>query len=246
MNKLIIMLIMMFALPLSCWGEAESWVLGDMDGDRIVDVSDVSAAINVILNTNNSVNYSGNADVTGDNVVDVTDVNKIINIILKVEPKVTVYKVNGITFSMIEVLGGTYMMGATEEQLPYADNCEKPAHEVTVSNFVIGQTTVTQELWMAIMGNNPSHFNGVQGSSDYGVDFKRPVECLTWNDVQDFLDELNLLTGAGFRLPTEAEWEFAARGGKKSHGYLYSGSNDFNEVGWSYQNTVYCTQPSQL
>lgn len=233
----------MFTLSISCWGQVSVEVVGDLTSDEVVDVDDVNAIINIILTPNREANYSGNADLNGDEVVDVDDLNIIINIILKIKPMETVYRINGVSFTMVEVNGGTYMMGATEEQLPYADDNEKPAHEVTVSDFKIANTPVTQELWMAVMGNNPSYFNGVHGNYDYGVDLKRPVECLTWADVQNFLNELNQLTGAGFRIPTEAEWEFAARGGKKSHGYIYSGSNDFDEVGWNYNNTDYCTKP---
>lgn len=232
----------MIPLALYSWGEVNTWIVGDITGDRVVDVDDVSTVINIILDSNQYNDVSGNPDVTGDDIVDVDDLNKIINIILKIEPKEIVYQINGVSFTMVEVNGGTFMMGATEEQLPYADDNEKPAHEVTVSDFKIANTPVTQELWMAVMGNNPSHYNGVHGNYDYGVDLKRPVECLTWADVQNFLNELNQLTGAGFRVPTEAEWEFAARGGKKSHGYIYSGSNDFDEVGWDLANTYY-TQP---
>ncbi|MBR5634374.1 MAG: formylglycine-generating enzyme family protein [Prevotella sp.] len=123
---------------------------------------------------------------------------------------------------MIAVDGGTFTMGATSEQGNDAYDNEKPAHKVTVSSFAIGQTEVTQELWQAVMGSNPSYFKGA----------KRPVEDVSWNDCQTFIAKLNQLTGKKFRLPTEAEWEYAARGGKNSKGYKYAGSNTIGEVAW--------------
>ncbi len=140
------------------------------------------------------------------------------------------YTVNGVTFKMIPVQGGTFMMGASDDEFE-ALTSERPAHEVTLSSYTIGETEVTQELWQAVMGNNPSKFTG---------DDQRPVECVTWNDCQVFIAKLNELTGATFRLPTEAEWEFAARGGIRSMGYKYAGSNTVDEVAW-YLYTI----PSQ-
>ncbi len=132
------------------------------------------------------------------------------------------FTVNGVSFKMIRVEGGTFMMGATNEQGSDADDDEKPVHQVTLSDYYIGETQVTQALWQAVMGSNPSDFKGAN----------RPVENVSWNDCQEFIRKLNELTGKRFRLPTEAEWEFAARGGKKSKGYKYSGSNNINEVAW--------------
>ena len=133
------------------------------------------------------------------------------------------YTVNGVNFKMVKVEGGTFLMGATASQGKDAYDDEKPAHEVTVSSFCIGQTEVTQELWIAVMGENPSWCNGkkhysyyndwVCGDIDYGTNLKRPVENVTWDDCQEFIRKLNKLTGKKFRLPTEAEWEFAACGG---------------------------------
>ena len=113
-------------------------------------------------------------------------------------------------------------MGATHEQGNEANSDEKPAHRVTLNSFSIGQTEVTQELWEAVMGSNPSKFKGA----------KLPVEQVSWNDCQEFIKKLNALTGQHFRLPTEAEWEYAARGGSKSQGYKYSGSNNLGDVAW--------------
>ena len=134
---------------------------------------------------------------------------------------------------MIAVAGGTFTMGATsEQQNPY--DGEKPTHTVTLSDYYIGETEVTQELWAAVMGSNPSRFTG---------NIQRPVEKVSWDDCQTFIRKLNELTGANFRLPTEAEWEFAARGGRNSRGYQYSGSSNIDEVVWYYDNSSYTTYP---
>ncbi len=135
--------------------------------------------------------------------------------------------VNGVTFTMIPVEGGTFTMGATSEQGSDAYDDEKPAHQVTVSDFYIGKYEVTQELWTAVMGSNPSNFTGTN----------LPVETVLWNDCQTFISKLNELTGKTFRLPTEAEWEYAARGGNKSMGYKYSGSNTIGDVAWYTSNS---------
>ena len=137
------------------------------------------------------------------------------------------YTINGVSFDMVSVAGGTFTMGATSEQGSDADNDEYPTHQVTLSNFMIGKTEVTQELWQAVMGSNPSYFSGNN----------LPVEYVSWNDCQEFIKKLNQLTGLNFRLPTEAEWEYAARGGNKSKGYKYSGSNDIGSVAW-YTSTT--------
>ena len=153
------------------------------------------------------------------------------------------YTVNGVSFTMIDVEGGTFTMGATREQGSDTDNDEKPVHKVTLSNYSIGETEVTQELWRAVMGSNPSSFTG---------NLQCPVECVSWNDCQTFIKKLNQLTGENFRLPTEAEWEYAARGGKQSKGYKYSGSNTLGDVAWYDSNSsnkthaVKTKQPNEL
>ena len=129
--------------------------------------------------------------------------------------------------SMVFVEGGTFQMGATSEQASEADGDEKPVHSVTVSDFYMGKTEVTQRQWKAIMGSNPSGFEGDD----------LPVENVSWNDCQEFVQKLNQLTGKTFRLPTEAEWEYAARGGKYHSGYKYAGSNDINYVAWCFSNS---------
>lgn len=135
---------------------------------------------------------------------------------------VKTFTANGVSFKMIRVEGGTFTMGATSEQGSDYGSNERPTHSVTLSTYYIGETEVTQELWQAVMGKNPSNFSGG----------KRPVDNLTWHSCQDFITKLNRLTGHRFRLPTEAEWEFAARGGNKSRGYKYAGSNTIDNVAW--------------
>ena len=135
---------------------------------------------------------------------------------------VQTFTVNGVSFDMVRVEGGTFTMGATAEQENEADDDEKPAHEVTLDSYYIGKTEVTQALWEAVMGNNPSYNKGLY----------RPVDNVSWEDCQKFIAKLNEMTGKPFRLPTEAEWEYAARGGNKSQGYKYAGSNNFDEVAW--------------
>ena len=130
------------------------------------------------------------------------------------------YTVNGVSFKMIEVEGGTFTMGSPDSDSD-ADSDEKPIHQVTLSSYYIGETEVTQELWQAVMGSNPSYYTG---------DLQRPVEQVSWYDCQTFISKLNELTGESFVLPTEAEWEYAARGGKKNNGYKYSGSNTIDDV----------------
>ena len=128
---------------------------------------------------------------------------------------------------MVQVEGGTFTMGATSEQGSDADSNEKPTHQVTLSSFSIGRYEVTQEEWEAVMGSNPSSFKGG----------KLPVEQVSWDDCQEFIRKLNQLTGKEFRLPTEAEWEYAARGGSKSRGYKYAGGNDLGGVAWYWDNS---------
>ena len=130
-----------------------------------------------------------------------------------------VITVRGVSFKMIVVQGGTFQMGSNDSD---ASDDEKPVHQVTLNTFSIGETEVTQELWQAVMGNNPSKFKGP----------KRPVEQVSWERCQKFIQRLNSLTGRNFRLPTEAEWEYAARGGKKGNGHKYSGSSDIANVAW--------------
>lgn len=144
------------------------------------------------------------------------------NICFKVEVNSGKFTVNGVSFEMVRVEGGTFSMGATSEQGNEAYSNEMPVHSVTLNSYYIGKTEVTQALWQAVMGRNPSYFKG----SDL------PVEWVSWDVCQEFIQKLNHLTGRNFRLPTEAEWEFACRGGNNSRGYKYSGSNNLGSVAW--------------
>ncbi len=154
------------------------------------------------------------------------------------------FNVEGVRFNMIRVQGGTFTMGATSEQAKDAYEPEKPAHEVTLSDFYIGQVEVSQELWKAVMGENPSAYQGVLSivAQIHGATGGETnghvcaVEGISWIDCQKFIKKLNSLTGQNFRLPTEAEWEFAARGGNKSKGYKYAGSNEYKDVARSRES----------
>lgn len=140
---------------------------------------------------------------------------------------------NGISIDMVKVEAGTFMMGATSEMKdPYDD--EKPVHQVTLTNdYYMGKYEVTQALWQVVMGKNPSYFKGDN----------LPVNYVRWKDCQRFISKLNSMTGRKFRLPTEAEWEYAARGGKKSRGYQYSGSSNISDVAWYDGNSGDKTHP---
>ena len=150
------------------------------------------------------------------------------------------FTVNGVSFTMKQVEGGTFWMGAQSTN-PNGQNYdseaysgESPVHSVTVSTFYMGETEVTQELWQAVMGSNPSYFSGTN----------KPVERVSWNMiVNEFIPALNALTGRNFRLPTEAEWEYAARGGNQGHGYKYAGSNTIGNVAWYSGNSNSQTHP---
>ena len=150
-------------------------------------------------------------DVNEDGKFNISDVTTLIHWLLNGVPETfdsKTFTVNGVTFKMIAVEGGTYTMGATEEQvLAGANDNEYPAHQVTLSSFYV----------------NPSRWQN---------DLKCPVERVTWNDCQTFINQLNALTGVQFRMLTEAEWEYAARGGNKAQGFLYSGNSNIDEVAW--------------
>ena len=151
-----------------------------------------------------------------------------------------IFTINGISFTMKRVEGGTFWMGAQSTNSsgqnydPDAGTGESPVHSVTLSTFYMGETEVTQALWQAVMGSNPSFFSGNT----------RPVESVSRNTiVNQFIPALNALTGCTFRLPTEAEWEYAARGGNQSQGYKYAGSNTIGNVAWYYVNSGSQTHP---
>ena len=152
------------------------------------------------------------------------------------EPGVTeTITVNGVSFKMVAVEGGTFTMGATAEQGLDLMGEASPTHSVTLSDFLIGETEVTKELWYAVMEIN-------SGSSS---ELKKPIVNVSWGSCQTFISKLNYLTGKRFRLPTEAEWEYAARGGNKTQGYMYAGSNNPNDVAWYKDNCSNTTHPVQ-
>ena len=205
---------------------------GDVNNDGEVNIADVNAVIDVILGDGSNTA----ADVNNDGEINIADINVVIDIILgggaPTPQGIETITVNGVSFNMVTVEGGTFTMGAADDDTEAFDS-DKPAHQVTLSSYSIGQTEVTQALWLAVMGNNPSYFTSVNGFTD---DLNRPVEMVSWDDCQEFITKLNQMTGKTFRLPTEAEWEYAARGGNKSQGYTYAGSNTLGDVAWYRDN----------
>lgn len=204
----------------------------DVNCDGVVTAADVTALYDYLLSGDKT--YISSSDVNDDGTVTATDVTSVYEEILNGSngnnnDNSVEFNVNGVTFKMIRVEGGTFTMGATPEQGGEARSDEKPAHDVTLSTFYICQTEVTQELWQAVMGSNPSPYSGTN----------LPVSNISWNNCQEFISNLNQITGKTFRLPTEAEWEYAARGGNKSQGYKYAGSNNVDEVAWYSSNTTH-------
>ncbi len=142
--------------------------------------------------------------------------------------------IKSIEENMVWVEGGSFKMGCTSEQEGDCWDYERPAHRVELDGFFISKYEVTQEQWLGIMGNNPSSFNDCR---------QCPVEKVNYKDIEEFIQKLNQQTGKNYRLPTEAEWEYAARGGNQSQGYKYSGSNEINEVAWHKHNADGKTHP---
>ena len=220
-------LLLALALPFQMMAAGN--IRGDVNNDGSVSISDVTVFIDYLLSGDVvSISLTG-ADVNRDGSVSISDVTLLIDYLLNgdwPQEPVQTFTVNGVDFVMVPVEGGSFTMGATQEQGSDASSRERPAHQVTLTSYLIGQTEVTQELWMAVMGSNPSYFIGNQ----------LPVERVSWEDCQTFIAMLNEMTNQSFRLPTEAEWEFAARGGNESQGYKYSGSNDLASVAWYSYN----------
>ncbi len=144
------------------------------------------------------------------------------------------FTVNNVSFEMVKVKAGTFVMGCTDEQGGDCDYDEKPSHQVTLTqNYYVGKFEVTQELYEVVMGSNPSNFKA----------YDRPVEMVSWNEALDFCTELSRLTGRQFTLPTEAEWEYSARGGHKGMDTKYSGSSSVDKVAWYGDNSGDQTHP---
>lgn len=210
---------------------------GDVNIDGNVNSSDITALYNNLLDED--MENVMTSDVNQDGNTTSADITLVYDILLNNEPEpptpsieildvdsIQTYTVNGVSFNMVGVKGGTFMMGSEEW------NSTRPVHQVTLSSYYIGQTEVTQELWEAVMGNNPSYFNG----GYWSIVNNRPIETVSLFDCIEFVQRLNTLTGENFKVPTEAEWEYAARGGKKSHGYRFSGSNNIDDVAWHSDN----------
>ncbi len=207
----LIPVLMMFAVPLQT--AADDFVRGDCNLDGDVTIKDVTTLIDYLL----SDSWDGEPVEPG----------------VPVDGDVVTFVLNGININMAYVSGGTFTMGASGTDYEAANN-EYPAHVVTLSPYYICTTEVTQALWRAVMGSNPSKFTG---------DLNRPVENVTWAECKTFITRLNDMTGHVFRMLTEAEWEFAARGGNKSMGYKYAGSNTVDDVAWYSGNASSKTHP---
>ncbi len=145
---------------------------------------------------------------------------------------VETFKVKAVSFKMIKVEGGSFQMGTTPDQGDAS--VKQPVRDVKVNTFSMGETEVTQGIWSAVMGTNPSVF---KTPYLYNYSNSLPVENVSLEDCKEFIKKLNKITNRKFRLPTEEEWEYAARGGKKAKPTRYAGSNNIDEVGWYAQNS---------
>ena len=238
--------VLSLCLAAMCWTTmtaAGNALRGDVTNDGNVDITDVTSLIDYLSGVRAIDLNLEAADVDDDGSVGISDVTALVDYLLIGEwpyvPEPLVFTVGNVTFKMMPVKGGTFMMGARDND-PYVRPWESPAHEVTLSDYYIGETEVTQALWRAVMSSNPSWFSSANG---YANNLQRPVEKITYANCVSFITKLNQKTGKTFRLVTEAEWEFAARGGNRSKGYMYSGSDDLEEVGWHKGNSDDITHP---
>ena len=162
-----------------------------------------------------------------DGTVTAFNINEI-NEIKFSSPEVREFEVNGVSFKMRKVDAGSFIMGMTDGD-ENGDSYTETQHNVTLTkDFYLAETECTQMLWIAVMGTNPSRYKSME----------KPVENITWEDAKAFIEKLNDITSEQFRLPTEAEWEYAAKGGNKSHNFLYAGSDSLNLVAWNANNAV--------
>jgi formylglycine-generating enzyme required for sulfatase activity len=201
---------------------SESWIEFSQSGNQLI-----------IAASKTEANRNGTVTVALTNLLNGNVLEKVISV-----EQLAPITINGVSLVMIPVGGGTFHMGGSGSEGWISS--QEPSHQVTLTySYMIGQTEVTQELWEAVMDSNPSNFK----------DKKRPVENVSWNDCQTFIKRLNQLTGMQFRLPTDAEWEFAARGGNHSKGYRCAGSDNPEDVAWvncRATHDVGTKQPNEL
>ena len=228
------LLTMLLAWPTPATGKA---LAGDIDKNGRIDIADVTMLIDYLLSSEETVEMAV-CDLDGNGNVGIEDVTMLIDMLLNPAPPQTdseTITVNGVQFTMVRVEAGTFMMGARADETAYASRNEFPSHEVTLTyDYYIAQTEVTWELYLAVTEGDPASFEG---------DLTAPVTNVNLFDCAKFVDKLTELTGHVFRMPTEAEWEFAARGGNSSLGYLFAGSDDIDEVAWYVDNAAGNMQP---
>ena len=267
--KKIIYLFLSLMLPLFLFAQTASNVVAAQVGNTVEITYDLDqpAQVTLLLSSDGGATYTTTPKaLTGDVGINIQPGHKKIiwdllqedidweidrarfKVVAKDNSKVFI--VNGVSFTMIFVEGGTFTMGATSEQGEEANNDEKPAHQVTLSDYYIGQTEVTQGLWKAVMGttirqqrNKADRSWSIRGEGD-----NYPMYYISWNECQEFVAKLNSLLsfqlgGRRFALPTEAQWEYAARGGKRSNGYKFSGSNTLGNEAWYSDNSGDATHP---
>lgn len=215
-------------------------IAGDVNNDGAVTSVDVTVLYNYLLNGDDT--FFATSDVDGDGNITGADITMIYNILLNgglPNPEYIDFTVNGVAFRMIYVQGGTFIMGNNDIA------SESPAHSVTLTDFYIAETECTQALWKAIY---PYYAYFAE------VGEQKPCNGQWYSEILQFVDALNdylhasgaLAADKNFMLPTEAQWEWAARGGVKSMGYTYAGSNNINDVAWYSQNSDYVVHDVKL
>ena len=219
------------SIPTTANGYIAHSSTGNLTGNYTLNLSTLTA--NTTYYVRGYINYNGT--IYYGNVQNFTTTNNVLP---------TTLTLANLESNMVTIPAGSFTMGATSEQLAnngdgFSVTWSPTTQQVTLSTYKICRFEVTQQLWRDVMGNNPSYFNG----GSYGTNLQRPVELVSWNDCQTFITKLNQLTGKNYRLPTEAEWEYVARGGLNStYSYIYSGSNSLNDVAWNINNSSGQTQ----